>query len=257
MRRALLLLSLLLVLAPATTRAATEFPLPLASARSQPEIVSDWTKRILRSRDDVQRGEFAKARHRTERVVKEMLLQVKRGRTARILLGSAAYVRALAEAGEGQDADAIWDASVAFALAPELRGYEPAFEGPASARLQTLFREEQARYEGCDCPESESREADDPEFTPPRKLEAPPPVYPPGKMTAGVQARISVRAVIDELGLLRLPTLVEGDDPSLIYSGLEALREWRFAPAQAEGKPVPVHYNLTINYRLAGAPGPT
>ena len=34
------------------------------------------------------------------------------------------------------------------------------------------------------------------------------------------------------------------------YEALEALRQWRFAPAKLEGKPVKVYYVITINFAL-------
>jgi outer membrane biosynthesis protein TonB len=34
------------------------------------------------------------------------------------------------------------------------------------------------------------------------------------------------------------------------YTALEALRQWRFEPATLDGAPIPVIFNVTINFQL-------
>ena len=244
----LLLLATPSALSPSPARAESAFTLPLTNAGRQPDIVDRWSGRILASRADVGRGDFATARRAATAVIKDMLARIEKGTTARLLLGSAAYVRAIAEMGEGKDAEATWDVAVAFALAPELRGYDPVSEGVMGEKVLEALREEEQRFGGE--PPTEDTLGTESEVAPPKRLEAPRPRYPEGKRRGRVQAAIAVRIVIDSQGQVHLPTLLEGDDPSLIYSGFEALRKWRFEPARAGGEPVTVWYKLTINYAL-------
>jgi hypothetical protein len=39
-------------------------------------------------------------------------------------------------------------------------------------------------------------------------------------------------------------------DPVLFFNTAETLRGWRFTPARLDGEPVPVFYNLTVNYKV-------
>ena len=54
----------------------------------------------------------------------------------------------------------------------------------------------------------------------------------------GVRGQVRVHFYIDEHGAVRLPS-IEGDaHPYLSQQALQAIREWRFAPPTARGKPV-------------------
>jgi periplasmic protein TonB len=44
-------------------------------------------------------------------------------------------------------------------------------------------------------------------------------------------------------------TIVSGP-PLLQESAKEALRHWKYAPAQLHGKPVPMHMTVTIQFKL-------
>jgi outer membrane biosynthesis protein TonB len=36
----------------------------------------------------------------------------------------------------------------------------------------------------------------------------------------------------------------------LDVAALDAIRQWKFKPGTLNGNPVPVYYNLTVNFRL-------
>jgi TonB family protein len=56
----------------------------------------------------------------------------------------------------------------------------------------------------------------------------------------GVKGRVTVHFYIDEKGAVRMPS-VEGDaHPYLAQQAIAAMREWRFSPPTAKGKPVMV-----------------
>lgn len=88
------------------------------------------------------------------------------------------------------------------------------------------------------------------DVTPPRALFKAPPQYTEEARKERTVGVVIVQAVIDETGAVAevkaLKTLPHG----LTEAALDAIRQWRFEPAQLDGKPVAVYYNLTINFRL-------
>lgn len=93
--------------------------------------------------------------------------------------------------------------------------------------------------------DAETGDTADSRLRPPRKVEAPAPDFPLG--VAGGYA--VVRSVISPTGELVCAYVLESDDPRLARSALEAARSWRFEPATLDGRPVPVQYFLTVNFR--------
>jgi protein TonB len=66
-----------------------------------------------------------------------------------------------------------------------------------------------------------------------------------------VTGEVVVEAIIREDGVPYRPRVLKpGGGPAMQYEALEALRQWRFAPAKLEGKPVKVYYVITINFAL-------
>ena len=59
-----------------------------------------------------------------------------------------------------------------------------------------------------------------------------------------------LQMVIDVNGQVRESTVLQSARSDLDLAALEAVRKWRFEPATLDGKPVPVYYNLTINFTL-------
>lgn len=50
---------------------------------------------------------------------------------------------------------------------------------------------------------------------------------------------------------LRFPRVALGSgDPILLFVAFDAVREWKFEPARRNGEPVPVYYNLAVNFRI-------
>ena len=45
-------------------------------------------------------------------------------------------------------------------------------------------------------------------------------------------------------------------EPTLDAAALAAVRQWKFSPAQKDGKPVPARYFASVHYRRPGAPPP-
>ena len=96
-------------------------------------------------------------------------------------------------------------------------------------------------------------------ITPPRAIERTPPEYTAEGKAQRIQGVVILRAVIDQTGIVRDVEVLKGLPAGLSEAAVEAVRRWTFTPALDEsGKPVTVHYNMTINFRLGDdgtAPG--
>lgn len=67
------------------------------------------------------------------------------------------------------------------------------------------------------------------------------PPYPEEWRQQGLSGLVRVRFYIDETGRTRLPIVVTESDQRLASAALAAVREWRFEPPIADGKPVLAH----------------
>ena len=85
---------------------------------------------------------------------------------------------------------------------------------------------------------------------PPVKLYSPPPRYTEIARKARIQGVVFIEAVIDATGEVTRVKLIRGLPMGLDQTAIDAVRTWRFEPATYNGKPVPVLYNLTINFKL-------
>jgi TonB family protein len=86
-----------------------------------------------------------------------------------------------------------------------------------------------------------------PGITPPRVIKQTAPLYPDGR---GVSASGSVLIglVVSSKGLPKDPHILKGVDKDLDQSAVDAVKEWRFAPAQKDGKAIAVRVSLQIKF---------
>jgi TonB family protein len=146
---------------------------------------------------------------------------------------------AVAVAGQGRDEEALWTWQVAQAMGWRR---EPADYGAAGALLAG------SRRRGIDEPPAGlvvRREGDGGgAFTPARKL-AGAAVTLPGawrRFPRGIRAQV----VVDREGRVREPAVATSTFSALTYAVLETMRDWRFAPARADGEPVASFYDLEL-----------
>ncbi len=83
----------------------------------------------------------------------------------------------------------------------------------------------------------------------PRKTRDVMPTYPAMARTARVQGVVILEAVIDASGRVESAHVLRSI-PLLDNSALEAVRQWRFAPARLNGQPVPVVMTVTVTFSL-------
>lgn len=76
------------------------------------------------------------------------------------------------------------------------------------------------------------------------------PVYTEIARRARVQGEVTIQAVIDRHGNVIDARVTKPLPYGLDQAALRAIRQWRFRPGTLNGQPVPVYYNLTVNFRI-------
>lgn len=76
------------------------------------------------------------------------------------------------------------------------------------------------------------------------------PEYPEAVRSRGIQGDVVVRTVILMDGTLSPPAVLSSPDPQLSEAAINALRQWRYAPALLNGKPLETVTTITINFEL-------
>jgi len=80
-------------------------------------------------------------------------------------------------------------------------------------------------------------------------LKSVPPVYPAFAKTQHVSGDVKVDALVDAEGRVTTMKIVSG--PAMLHlAAMDALRQWKYQPATLDGKAVPMHLTVTIQFRL-------
>jgi TonB family protein len=84
---------------------------------------------------------------------------------------------------------------------------------------------------------------------PARMISSVPPVYPALAKTQHVAGDVRIDALVDATGRVTAMKVVSG--PSLLHqAAMDSLRQWKYQAATLDGKPVPMHLTVTIQFRL-------
>jgi TonB family protein len=86
-----------------------------------------------------------------------------------------------------------------------------------------------------------------PGITPPRVVKQVNPRYPTNRGVRAVGSVI-IALVVSSKGLPKDPHVVKSLDKDLDESAVEAVQEWRFAPAEKNGKAVAVRVSVQIQF---------
>jgi TonB family protein len=86
-----------------------------------------------------------------------------------------------------------------------------------------------------------------PGVTPPRVIKQ---VNPHYSTDHGVRAvgSVLIALVVSSKGMPKEPRVVKGLDKDLDESAVDAVKEWRFAPAQKDGKAIAVRVSVQIEF---------
>ena len=84
---------------------------------------------------------------------------------------------------------------------------------------------------------------------PARMISSVTPIYPALAKSQHIAGSVRLDALVDANGRVTTMKVVSG--PSLLHqAAMDALRQWKYQPATLNGKPVPMHLTVTIQFRL-------
>lgn len=84
---------------------------------------------------------------------------------------------------------------------------------------------------------------------PAKMISSVPPTYPSLARNQHISGDVKIDALIDDNGRVTTMKVISG--PTLLHqSAMDALRQWKYQPATLDGKPVPMHLTITIQFRL-------
>ena len=86
--------------------------------------------------------------------------------------------------------------------------------------------------------------------TAPRALKTPDPEYTEQARQAKIEGRVFLYVIVAPDGTTENIKVARSLDPGLNRKAVEAVREWKFKPGMYDGKPVAVHVNVEVNFRL-------
>jgi TonB family protein len=153
-------------------------------------------------------------------------------------------LRALAEAGEGKKPQAICRWQAAQAIEPRFFHADLSAYGAPGEML------EQYRW-GLPQEASSPVQRAGEEVQAPSIVQRTKPMYPEFRKPEKTQGMVVVEAIIDRDGTIRDPRIDEtGPGLEFAAAALDAVCDWRFAPARLGGEPVSVYYALTVNYEV-------
>jgi periplasmic protein TonB len=82
-----------------------------------------------------------------------------------------------------------------------------------------------------------------------RLISSIPPLYPALAKTQHIEGAVRVGALVDENGRVSSMKVVSG--PTLLQqAAMDAVRQWKYQPATLDGKAVPMHLTVTLQFKL-------
>ncbi len=89
--------------------------------------------------------------------------------------------------------------------------------------------------------------------TRPRLLRRVEPAYPPLAKTMRIQGTVRLAVAIDEEGAVAAIKLISGH-PLLVRAAIDAVKQWRYRPAEQNGRPVRSLLAVSLTFRLSNGP---
>jgi len=215
-----------------------------------------WNMKLDESSRLLKIGDYAASLKIVDRVIRDMIDQLGPGDASTHAFGIVLSHKALALAGLGREADALWYWHTVLSLDPSFRKSDLSAFGKAGELLMSNrdvpVREGLVRLsdEGRPLDASGAPIPPDPTITPPKIRKQFVPDYPEGALAFGVSGVLVVEVQLDQKGVLSSPRIVKAlPAPTLSYVVVDALRKWKFDPARRNGEPIDVIFNLSVNYR--------
>jgi protein TonB len=86
--------------------------------------------------------------------------------------------------------------------------------------------------------------------TAPKPVYRPDPEYSEKARKKKINGTVVVAMIVTQEGRVREVKITKGLDKGLDKQALAAVRTWKFEPATKDGKPVAVHLNVDVSFRL-------
>ena len=221
------------------------FALPSPSAAKA--NVASWNARIQESVGQLRAGNSLQAGLVIGPVIEEMTREINPGKSAGHAFGLALMLRALAEAGGGDERKAAWDWHVAQQLDPSIESWDLREFGAAG---EILLRH---RLSSDPVPATPTtKEIEEAGGQKPQILtRGRQPSYIEKSRLRRWTGAIVVSARVNAHGLPTYPRIVQGSyETAMVLATCEYVRELTFSPATQNGQPVAALWDLTVNYRL-------
>jgi protein TonB len=87
-------------------------------------------------------------------------------------------------------------------------------------------------------------------LTPPRPLRTVEPFFPTEMQRAGISGSVRLTCMVDETGRVRDPLVAYASHRAFVEPALDAVKNWRFKPAEREGVPVAAQISLPIAFTI-------
>ena len=82
------------------------------------------------------------------------------------------------------------------------------------------------------------------------------PAYPVAMKEKGVEGTVTLDFIVDELGGVFDAVVVESTNPGFNMAAIEAIRKWKFKPAQREGVDVRARLRVPLVFQFQGVKEP-
>lgn len=231
-----LLASLLIILTTAVSASA---------AGSEKAVIDAWNRRMQETVTLLKAQDHRAALRLANRTVSEMVEMLGPGDAATAAFGLALVHKALAHAGLGEEENARWYWQVTVSLYPQLANDDLSMFGAAGEFLKRNTTPAPP-FDGAapTGPISKDR------LTAPKHLKFVKPDFPSGANSFKVGGDLTVEVVITPEGGVRSPRIITPlPAPTLSYAALEAVKKSRYRPGTIDGKPVPVIFRFTVNFK--------
>lgn len=216
----------------------------LCASLAWPAAAADWGRKLDGLQELLERREWKEAAERGARLREDLVAHFEDAGSTPQLIAQTLVLQAIAEANLGRDEKAVWHWQTA----------ENYLEGLAETDLSAYGRA--AEVMASESPAATPAAAGAPEpgkrrnrYREVKVRTAVQPSYPKSLRKTGQEGHVVVRVIVGVDGKAHQPLVKEaGIVPTMAFPALEALQGWRFTPAERDGRPVAVYYELRIRY---------
>lgn len=224
--------------------------LPLWLGLSSPawagRSVQSWNERLQATVSQLREGRWAEGKASAQAGLEDLGRFLAPGDKAGSAVAMFLMCRAVAEAGLGEEREAIWDWQVAQQLDARLETWSLTEFGSAG-RFLDGHRLRGASEAVPAPPKCDGAER----LTPPVKVRARSPRNLEGAWSLKRPVHIEIEIEIGVDGVPRGPRIVDrGPLESVTWAASDAMRDWRFEPARRDGEPVACASLLTFDLRF-------